>query len=615
MRAKVLTDPTDSEIVLSTAALDALMPLHLRLDGAGRILGAGRTLAKLCPDGPLEGEGFFERFRIRKPRKLTDIETLRAARRQKLVVESIGAGAVKLRGMVVGADAPHGLLLNFSLAGDIAQITKRFHLKGKDFAPADSSVDLLYLIETQAAVLIDLQGLTKRLQESKAEAERQALTDALTGLPNRRALTGALSRRLGAQDRRADRQRFAVMQIDLDNFKNVNDTIGHAAGDEVLKHVSSVLRSEIRGSDMLARIGGDEFVAVIGDDPNKDEIAGISHRIIDRLSVPIPFEDRSCKIGASIGVTFCEGDGIYDADRLLVDADLALYESKRAGRGRLRFFVGEMREKHEAVNQLATEIDDAIASGAFEPFFQPQVNAITGRIEGFEALARWRHPQRGILPPSAFLYIAEQANLLTLIDDVIITKAFHAASTWRKRGFSVPKISINVTAARLNDPYFIERLIWAAGDADLDPKCIGVEILESVLLDDESERLIDNIRRLGERGFHLELDDFGTGHASISNLHKVRVSVVKIDRSLISGVATDPQLKKIAGAIIKLAHNLDVIPLAEGVETAAEMKTLIDLGCSIFQGFGVARPMPEAEVEGWIAAGRWETFSPTARDI
>jgi diguanylate cyclase (GGDEF)-like protein len=502
--------------------------------------------------------------------------------------------------MAVATGDPGQLLLNFSLAGDIAEITGRFKLKGHDFAPADSSVDMLYLIETQAVVLSDLRDLTKRLHEAKAEAEHQALTDMLTGLPNRRALTIALARRLTLRDSSGRRPGFALMQIDLDGFKSVNDTISHAAGDEVLKHAASILRSEIHHANMLARTGGDEFVAVIDRCPERHEVEQMCHRIIDRLSIPIPFEDRYCKSGASIGVAYCDDDPEYDADRLLVDADLALHESKRAGRGRVRFFVGAMREQHDALNQLAAEIETAIETDAFEPFFQPQINAITGRLEGFEALARWRHPARGILSPQHFLSVARLSNLLPRIDELIVPKAFQAAAKWRAKGHDVPKISINVTAERLEDPNFIQTLIDAASHANLAPACIAIEILESVLLDDDADQIVENIKKLAVLGFRLELGDFGTGHASISNLRKVPVSQIKIDRSLISGVDHDTELSKVAGAIIQLAHNLDVTPLAEGVETAGEIRTLVDLGCAAFQGYCIARPMPEDQVEGWL---------------
>ncbi|MGF1622369.1 MAG: putative bifunctional diguanylate cyclase/phosphodiesterase [Rhodomicrobiaceae bacterium] len=596
--------------LLPPETLDALMPFHIRLDGEGRIIGAGRTLTKLCQGAPLIGARFFRRFRVRKPRGLTGMTELREKLGRKLFVESASDRSLSFRGMAVAEGDPGQLLLNFSLAGDIAEITLRFKLKAHDFAAADSSVDLLYLIETQAVVLADLRDLTQRLHEAKAEAEHQALTDSLTGLPNRRALTTALARRLALRDSSGQRPTFALMQIDLDGFKAVNDTISHAAGDEVLKHAASILRSEIHHANMLARTGGDEFVAVIDRCPERHEVEQMCHRIIDRLSIPIPFEDRYCKIGASIGVAYCDDVPEYDADRLLVNADLALYESKRAGRGRVRFFVGAMREQHDAVNQLAAEIDNAIEADAFEPYFQPQINAITGRLEGFEALARWRHPTRGILSPQYFLYVASQANLLPRIDDIIVAKAFRTAARWRAKGHDVPKISINVTAARLGDPNFIETLIDAAFYADLAPECIGIEILESVLLDDDSEQIIQNIKRLDVMGFRLELDDFGTGHASISNLRKVPVSLVKIDRSLISGVDHDTELSKIAGAIIQLAHNLDVTPLAEGVETAGEIRTLVDLGCAHFQGYCIARPMPEDQVEGWIGQMHKSSIRP-----
>ena len=590
----------DGHALLPPETLDALMPLHIRLDSEGRIIGAGRTMAKLCPAAPLIGTVFFERFRIRRPRNITAMAALREKLGRKLSVASARDRSLGFRGMAVAVGDPGQLLLNFSLAGDIAEITRRFKLRAHDFAPADSSVDLLYLMETQAVVLADLRDLTKRLHEARAEAEHQAITDLLTGLPNRRALTTALARRLALRDGSGKRPPFALMQIDLDGFKAVNDTISHAAGDEVLKHAASILRSEIHHANLLARIDGDEFVAVLDRCPERHEVDQMCHRIIDRLSIPIMFEDRCCKIGASIGVAYCDDDPDYDADRLLIDADLALHVSKRAGRGRVRFFVKAMREEHDALNQLAAEIDNAIETDAFEPFFQPQINAITGRLEGFEALARWRHPARGILGPQHFLFVASQANLLPRIDDLIVSKAFQAAARWRAKGHDVPKISINVTAARLGDPNFMETLIDAAFHANLAPACIGIEILESVLLDDESVQIVENIRQLAAMGFRLELDDFGTGHASISNLRRVPVSLIKIDRSLISGVDQDTELSKIAGTIIQLARNLDVTPLAEGVETAGEIRTLVDLGCISFQGYYIARPMPEDQVEGWI---------------
>ncbi|MEL6235749.1 MAG: EAL domain-containing protein [Pseudomonadota bacterium] len=437
------------------------------------------------------------------------------------------------------------------------------------------------------------------LSHSRDDLRRTALTDPLTGLPNRRGLAAAMTDLSALADAKTQ---HAVMHVDLDRFKAVNDTLGHAAGDHVLMHCARILTSVTRRTDIVARVGGDEFAVLCRDPATQDLAAAIATRLIEEMSEPIPYKDRQCQIGASIGIALWKPSVEPDGERALADADIALYDAKSDGRGRHCFFEEAMRYRILHSAELAREIEQGLDRDEFEPFLQPQIDLTTGALVGYEALARWRHPRRGLLHPSDFLEAAEEARLLDRLDERMLTLACSALRQLERGGFPAPQVSVNICASRLGDPALVDSVKWTVDQFGLKTSQLGIEVLESVLLNERAGHAPDNIRSFAAAGFPIELDDFGTGHAAISNLRKFPVDRLKIDRDFVAGIDADNELRMITEAISRMGHSLGLQIMAEGVETEAELAVVRALGCDTAQGFLIARPMPLDELERWLSA-------------
>lgn len=454
----------------------------------------------------------------------------------------------------------------------------------------------------------DWEKRGEKLREYERRMMHGALHDPLTGLPNRRYLTEHASRALAAAARGG--RVTAALHLNLDRFKSVNDALGMAIGDKVLRRVATVLRAETRRDDFIARVGADEFVVIVSEVVTLEELVSLATRLLERLAEPMVFEGEELRISGCAGIALAEPDRM-GADRLLGNADIALLDAKSSGRNRYAFFTDHRRAEFENRRRIASELREAIAHGQLEPFFQPQVCARTGRALGFEALVRWRHPERGLLTPFHFLDVAQESGLIEQIGEIVTRRALSALAIWRSMGLPAQRIGLNVSAKELRDSAFVDKLAWDVDAAGLEPRNVAVEILESVLIDAEDDPVVRNVAALSSAGFSVELDDFGTGHASIANLKKFRVNKIKIDRSFITDIDTQPEQQKITRAMINLAHSLDVQALVEGVETEAELRRLRAMGCDAVQGYLVGRPMAEAEALAWLrrraepAADRW----------
>ncbi|MEM9147666.1 MAG: EAL domain-containing protein [Pseudomonadota bacterium] len=579
------------------------MPLHLWIASDGAALGAGRTLRKLLRTEDLTGRDIFDLFEVLKPRGVYSIQELARSSGRRLRLRARTADRIEFRALAVELEGD-GFLLNLSMGTKMAELVTEFSLKDRDFSPADGSIELLFLLETQHALLHDQRALAERLRCAKEQAEALALTDMLTGVPNRRAFSMALDRCLGSMP--MSKEAIALLHLDLDNFKQINDRLGHAAGDRVLRQAAEIFSSEIKSSDTLGRVGGDEFMLLLTGDPDAASVEATATRIISRVSTEILEGRPACRIGLSIGAVRHQWEygvgATADADRLIREADIALYAAKRGGRGRLELFSPSLRSQIDRERRLAEELAQGVEERAFEPFFQPQIDVETSEIHGFEALLRWRHPEFGLLSPPHFLSIAEGSGLLADIEDLLLSKVIDALTAWRRAGLAVPAVSVNMTASRLLLSGFVDRLSWLCDAADLDASAITIEVLESVLLEGETDGLVAKINRLAEQGHRIDLDDFGTGHAAISNLRRFPVDTVKIDRSFIVGIDRSTELQKMTQAMITLIRSLDITALAEGVETAEEIQTLQRLGCTLMQGFAIGRPMVVQDVPAWIAS-------------
>jgi diguanylate cyclase (GGDEF)-like protein/PAS domain S-box-containing protein len=421
------------------------------------------------------------------------------------------------------------------------------------------------------------------LDRTRLAAEQSALHDYLTGLPNRRFLESQIDAWRAAPE--LNRQGIAVLHIDLDRFKQINDMLGHSAGDAMLKHAARTLQENIRTSDFAARIGGDEFVLLVGFDGSPAPLADVANRIIEAMRQPISFNGHECRFGASIGIAHST-DRLADPRQLLQNADIALYNAKNLGRNRFEFYKPSSRSTLVDAHRLSDELLRGLERDEIVPFYQLQFDARTREITGAECLARWLHPVHGILGPDRFLAVAEDCGVLAQVDRIILEKSLADVNRWNALGLSLPKISVNVSARRLNDP----DLAGGLSKLDIRPGTVSFELLESVFLDRQDEVVRTNLETLRRLSIGIEIDDFGTGHASIVGLLNLKPGTLKIDRQLIEHLPESQEQRVLVMSIIQIARSLKIKVVAEGVETEEHARILKRLGCDVLQGYGLARP-------------------------
>ncbi|BAN69305.1 EAL domain-containing protein [endosymbiont of unidentified scaly snail isolate Monju] len=440
------------------------------------------------------------------------------------------------------------------------------------------------------------------LQALEQEVAWRATHDVLTGLPNR----ALLSERLGWLLAQADRHEklLAVALVDLDEFKPVNDRLGHAAGDKLLCAAAQRMQEALRASDTLARLGGDEFVIILDDLDNMNHAEKIFDRLIDQLSRPFEIEDQEVRISASLGYTLYPLLDETDADTLLRHADKAIYQAKLAGRNCHRLFDVREQQQHLAMQQHTKVIMQALLNQEFRLHYQPKVDMRAGRILGFEGLARWHHPERGVLLPAHFLPWMQDKELACMLDRFVIGEACRQLVQWHQAGRDWT-LSVNIAPAHLLSPDFLEQLdAILAGHPDLPPERLEFEILESAAISDieSATRVIDACHR---RGISVALDDFGVGYASLAYLKNLPIDCLKIDRSFVQDMLNDRGDRILIESIIALARLFGQTPIAEGVEGPEQGVMLMRLGCDLAQGFGIARPMPAEQIDDWSA--QWKT--------
>jgi len=422
------------------------------------------------------------------------------------------------------------------------------------------------------------------LADAKDRIEHNALHDPLTGLGNRRMLDMELETLSAA--RKDGLQNIAILHIDLDRFKQINDTLGHAAGDAMLVHASKILRSNVRAGDMVARIGGDEFVVLVADPPGKDSLSSLSERIIAEMRQPVDYNGFPCRFGVSIGIAVA-GDMAIDERQLLVNADIALYRAKENGRSRCEFFTEALQAEIVTTKRIADEILEGIEKNQFIAWYQPQFEAGTLRLSGVEALIRWNHPRDGVLTPDKFLGIAEELNVVATLDRIVLDRALIDAMRWAAMGIDVPKVSVNVSAKRLSD----DTLLNSLRGLSFKPGQLSFELVESIFLDESDDIVTANIEGIKKLGIDIEIDDFGTGHTSIVSLLKIKPKRLKIDRQLVAPILKARSEQALIRSIIEIGRSLGIETVAEGVETMAHAEMLGLLGCDLLQGYAFAKPL------------------------
>lgn len=441
------------------------------------------------------------------------------------------------------------------------------------------------LEETNAALAernAELNAVRRRL-------ERSANEDALTGLLNRRAFERDITDALEQSG-----EAVSLLHIDLDRFKWVNDTFGHAAGDSVLKTAAARIQLTLDGIGRSYRVGGDEFMIVLRNPDPLELPVWLGDRIIDAIAEPFPISKQCVTIGASIGVATVSGEKA-PAQLLISRADAALYEAKNGGRNMVCQVTPQLQQKIDDRRQLAAEIPRALERQEFVPHFQPQIDICDGTVIGAEALVRWMHPTRGLLLPADFLQSATELGLIDRIDHSIMKAALEASARLADAGYPLPSLSVNVSEARLTDPQLPRQIdaLWVDRNCQL---CI--ELLETIYFDEtnENDQFNNNLSALRSMGVRIDTDDFGTGRASLTSLLKIAPDRLKIDKSLVQEVVYSPQKRSLVKAILEMANALHIDCLAEGVETQEDIDAIVALGCSKFQGFALCWPKSEADL-------------------
>ncbi|MDX8354106.1 EAL domain-containing protein [Cognatiyoonia sp. IB215182] len=447
------------------------------------------------------------------------------------------------------------------------------------------------LVETNT----QLAERNRELDEARNALERAAYVDALTGLLNRRSferdLQCVLDNACGS---------VGLLHVDLDRFKWVNDTLGHPAGDTVLSEAARRISIVVGDKGAVYRVGGDEFLIIMQDGVTSDLAQWVGDAIVEAMAAPICHGNQRATVGASVGFAIAK-DGRMSPSRLLANADVALYAAKRGGRNMVCETTSEMEAQIRADRRLAADIPVAIERQEFVAYFQPQVNVGTGAIVGAEALVRWQHPELGLLLPGTFLDSAAELGLLAEIDRHMLRQALETAARLKQQGLILPSVSVNISAARLVDPELPKDIdeIW------VDRSCrLAVELLETIYFDEsrETPQFEDNLAQLREMGVRIETDDFGSGRASITGLLKIWPDRLKVDRSLIQAAVNEPVKRSIVSAILDMTRGLGIEAVAEGVETHADIEAIRALGCNIFQGYALARPLCEADLASFLDA-------------
>jgi diguanylate cyclase (GGDEF)-like protein len=451
-------------------------------------------------------------------------------------------------------------------------------------------------------------ALTFRDVRALAETRRQALTDDLTSMPNRRDFLRRL--RDGITASQASDTSVALLLVDLDHFKELNDTLGHDAGDELLCQVGARLRGVLRASDTAARLGGDEFGVLLCDPCDIARAELVADKVLEAIGEPFPIKGVNLRVTASIGIALYP-EHACDDEQLMQYADVAMYEAKTAQSGRACY----ARERdHNSLERLtlASELSHALESGKIEAHFQPKADACSRRIVGVEALVRWRHPTRGLIGPEEFVTVAEQTGLGRALTRRMLDLALTQVKAWREAGLDL-HVAVNTTVADLQDVHFPAEVAATLADHGLPPDVLVLEVTENMVLADPV-RVGDVLAQLGELGLGLSLDDFGTGYSSLTHLKALPVGEVKIDRSFVGRMTTDPVDAAIVEATIQLAHSIGIRVVAEGIEDQVTWSSLVANHCELIQGYALSRPLPAAELEELLRAVPIPTLPPTPNE-
>ena len=449
-----------------------------------------------------------------------------------------------------------------------------------------------------------IQLISEISERRRAEQQVETLSfyDNLTGLPNLELLRDRTSKALSTLSR--DAQQVALLYMDIDGFKDVNDSLGHACGDTLIRELGSRLQGLLRSSDTLCRATGDEFVILMPDVENAESVGLLAERILHGLQRPFLLHGHLQTISLSLGAAVAPHDG-QDCETLLRNAETAMYQAKQDGRQTWRFFDSTMNQQALARLQLLNDLRQAIAQHQLQLYYQPQIDLASGRLSGVEALVRWQHPVRGMISPAEFIPAAEESRLIIPLGEWVLRQACAQAASWQRQGLALPQVAVNISAIQLQHGHLEESVLQALADSHLPASLLELEITESSLVD-KTEQVIDSLKRLKAMGVNLSIDDFGTGYSSLAYLQTLAVDKLKIDQSFVRDLTLNQDNRAIVSAIVQMAHTLGLACIAEGVESQDIAAALHRLGCQQAQGYLYARPLPADELQtllhDWPAA-------------
>ncbi len=436
-------------------------------------------------------------------------------------------------------------------------------------------------------ILLQPELLQRKVQKKTAELEQLAFYDPLTGLSNRRMLSQKLQQFLSTVD---NNNKAALLYLDLDDFKRINDSMGHNSGDHLLLKIASRLNKIVKKGDLVSRLGGDEFAILLFNTDSINNVSKIAKRLVKAVKKPVFIDERRFVISTSIGITLIPKDG-KDAQSLLRNADMAMYVAKNAGKNGFSFFHQQLHQQAIEKHRIESELSNAIKRQELLLYYQPLIDLTTGKVKSFEALIRWQHPTDGLVTPDRFIGIAEESGLIVEIGYWVIREACQMINKGKVEHQQQLTIAVNLSPKQFMDPNLLENIQNILQDIDIPPHCLEIEITESSLMTDVTDA-VDILEQLRTIGIKVAIDDFGTGYSSLAQLKKLPVDKLKIDQSFISSLASDQSDQKIVQAIIIMAHTLQIDVVAEGIETQQQLDLLKSKKCNIGQGYFFSRPVP-----------------------